>query len=332
MERHLIGSDVLKEDYSLLTTIATRLWAQRGQLLSWEHLGADGRGYDRTVSALSRLLEIGFDVRLSPAGVRMVPPEDTPCTHQIFDELGVSSVCSPAVESTNDIAKSLAKVDGTHGTTVSAEAQIEGRGRLGHAWFSPAGLGIWFSMLLRPRTPLEFPGLVPLMLGLCAGRVIRNLGAVDIVLKWSNDLLWRRRKLAGILVERIETEHTEVFAVGVGMNVHHKEEDFPEELRMKSVALDTVLRKTMNRETVLAKLTEEILSTWKESEGNGFANIPSEWEEESGTTGMAVRAGTGQEILTGTIVGINRDGALKLRLPDETERTLASARIEIMWD
>ena len=47
---------------------------------------------------------------------------------------------------------------------------------------------------------------------------------------------------------------------------------------------------------------------------------------------MAVRAGTGQEILTGTIVGVNRDGALKLCLPDETERTLASARIEIMWD
>jgi BirA family biotin operon repressor/biotin-[acetyl-CoA-carboxylase] ligase len=322
----------VKDDYGLVTTLALRLWAQRGHLLSWDHLGADGRGYDRTVSALSQLLEMGFDVRLSPAGVRIVPPEDTPCTHDIFDELGISSVCSPAVESTNDIAKSLAKVRGSHGTTVCAEAQIQGRGRAGHSWFSPAGLGIWFSMLLQPSTPLEYPGLVPLMMGLCVGRAIQHFGAVDIVLKWSNDLLWRRRKLAGILVERIVTKQTETFVVGVGMNVHHKEEDFPLELRTKSVALDTVVRKTMNRATVLAKLAEEILTTWKESEANGFREVPSAWERESKTTGMAVRAGTGQEILTGTIIGVNRGGALKLRLPDETERTLTSARIEIMWD
>jgi BirA family biotin operon repressor/biotin-[acetyl-CoA-carboxylase] ligase len=152
---------------------------------------------------------------------------------------------------------------------------------------------------------------------------------VDIVLKWSNDLLWRRRKLAGILVERIETD---AFVVGVGMNVHHKEEDFPEELQMTSVSLDTALGKTMNRATVLANLAEEILSTWEKSEGNGFADIPAEWCEESGTIGLAVRAGTDQEILTGTIIGVNRDGALKLQLPDETERVLASARIEVMWD
>jgi BirA family biotin operon repressor/biotin-[acetyl-CoA-carboxylase] ligase len=170
------------------------------------------------------------------------------------------------------------------------------------------------------------------MVGLCVKRVAHHLGAADVVLKWSNDLLWRRRKLAGILVERIDADRTDAFVVGVGMNVHHKDEDFPPELRTTSVALDTAARKTLSRATVLGKLAEEILTTWKEGEADGFGTIAAQWEEESGTIGMAVRAGTEQEIITGTIIGVNRDGALRLRLPDNTERVLVSARIEIMWD
>jgi biotin-(acetyl-CoA carboxylase) ligase len=74
------------------------------------------------------------------------------------------------------------------------------------------------------------------------------------------------------------------------------------------------------------------LATWTQREGREFAHVPSEYEEESGILGMPVRAGTGKELLTGTIAGVNEDGALKLFLPDETERVLPSARIEIMWD
>ena len=61
----------------------------------WEHLGADARGHDRTVAALSCLQEMGFDVRLAPSGVRLVPPADTPCSHELLRDLGVLTVCSP---------------------------------------------------------------------------------------------------------------------------------------------------------------------------------------------------------------------------------------------
>ncbi len=322
----------MKYDDALLSTMAMKLWSQRGQLLSWEHLGVASRGYDRSVAALSKLLEMGFDIRLSPAGVRMVSPEDTPCSHQVLGKIDIPSVCSPVLDSTNDNAMMLAKAGADHGTIVIAEAQLRGKGRLGHEWFSPAGLGLWFSMILRSKTLLPNPGLMPLMVGLCVGRVVRRIGATDIILKWSNDVLWRRKKLAGILVERLESNIGEAFILGIGINVHHKEEDFPPELRATSIPLDAVLRRSMNRAELIVQLTTEIMDVWSSGHEQGFGNVPNEWAKESGSLGTSVRAGTGREILTGMVKGVNESGELIILLPDGSVRELASARIEIMGD
>lgn len=320
----------MKSDLGLVTVLAARLWAQRGQLVNWEHLGADVRGYEKTVAALSQLLELGFDVRLSPAGVRLVPPADTPCEADLLPEQAGPCVYSPVVDSTNTAGVQLARVGAHHGTTVIAEAQLKGRGHHGHEWFSPAGMGLWFSLILRPAASVKQPGLVPLLVGLCVVRVLRELGARAARLKWANDVLWGKRKVAGILVERVESGPREAFVAGVGINIHQKESDFPEEIRDGCLSLDEILGTSINRSDLLHKLVEELISRWHDEVSSGFGGVVKSWNEESGTVGMSVRAAVGQEILTGVIEGVGDAGELMLRCPDGSLRTMASGRIELM--
>ncbi len=318
----------MSADDKTVLALVMRLWAHGGALLSWEHLGVDVRGHERTMHALSRLLEIGFDVRITPSGVRLVPPDDTPCSHEGLAGLGVPIVCAPVVDSTNTMAAMLARAGAPHGTIVIAEAQLNGRGRHGTTWFSPAGLGVWFSMILRPSSPLPHPGLVSLLSGLCVLRVLRLAGAHEMVLKWANDVLWRRRKVCGILVDRVDWPPREAYVTGIGINVHHRKADFPVELRAKSASVDMALPHRANRLALTASIAGEILKAWSVHEPSGFTEIPEAWNAECGTIGMSVRVGAEGELFVGTVQGVDERGALVLTLPDGTRRAITSGHVE----
>ena len=122
--------------------------------------------------------------------------------------------------STNDDALALGREGAPHGSAVAARLQTAGRGRRGHAWESPRG-NLYLSVVLRPQvSPTRLPGLAAACgLGVLDG--LKELGiANEAQLKWPNDVLARRRKLAGILVEASRDNAGEPFAVcGVGVNV-----------------------------------------------------------------------------------------------------------------
>ncbi|HEX2188449.1 MAG TPA: biotin--[acetyl-CoA-carboxylase] ligase, partial [Longimicrobiaceae bacterium] len=102
------------------------------------------------------------------------------------------------VGSSNDVARALADAGAPAGTAVLAEEQVAGRGRGGKLWSSPPGLGIWLSVVLRPRA-LAAPGLLPLRVGLAAAAALDPFarpGRVEV--KWPNDLQVAGRKLGGI--------------------------------------------------------------------------------------------------------------------------------------
>lgn len=128
----------------------------------------------------------------------------------------------PEIASTQDRAVALARAGAPPGTRVVAGRQTQGRGRLGHAWVSPAG-GLYLSIVL-PLPPAH-ESLLPLALGARLAQEIEVRYAVPLVLKWPNDLLWvggdpPPRKLAGILVDRVPTpSETWVAVAGMGVNV-----------------------------------------------------------------------------------------------------------------
>ncbi|RKS76310.1 BirA family biotin operon repressor/biotin-[acetyl-CoA-carboxylase] ligase [Actinomadura pelletieri DSM 43383] len=141
--------------------------------------------------------------------------------------------------STNADLAVRAREGAVEGTVLVAESQTAGRGRLGRAWAAPPRSGLMFSMLVRPRVPVPMLGWASLLTGVAVASAVRRMTAwseagegflgdggdvaVDVRLKWPNDLLVGDRKLAGILVEKVE----DGLVVGVGLNVGLREEELP---------------------------------------------------------------------------------------------------------
>ena len=125
-----------------------------------------------------------------------------------------------SLPSTMDVASALAASGARHGVVVGADEQTAGRGRRGHEWQSPAGAGLYFSMVARPSLAAASLPLLTLAAGVGVREGIRAATGLAADLKWPNDLMIGRRKLAGILAEgsSLGTREQAVI-IGVGVNV-----------------------------------------------------------------------------------------------------------------
>jgi BirA family biotin operon repressor/biotin-[acetyl-CoA-carboxylase] ligase len=128
--------------------------------------------------------------------------------------------------STNERARELAAAGAPHGTLVTASEQTAGRGRQGRTWTAPAGRALLCSLVIR-----DPPRLLPL----AAGVAVAAVAGERAQLKWPNDVLLERRKVAGILVEGRPQERWAV--LGIGLNVALRPVDFPPELRETATTL-----------------------------------------------------------------------------------------------
>ena len=159
--------------------------------------------------------------------------------------------------STNDRARQLARSGAPAFTVVLADEQTAGRGRGGRSWSSPPGLGLWTSVLLRPRAPAAAP-LLPLLVGLAVCRAVEvAMGGASAALKWPNDVLVGGRKAAGVLCEGAGED---TVIAGIGINVRQGEADFPEELRTSAVSLETAGGRAISCPQLAGTLLAELRS------------------------------------------------------------------------
>jgi BirA family transcriptional regulator, biotin operon repressor / biotin---[acetyl-CoA-carboxylase] ligase len=162
--------------------------------------------------------------------------------------------------STNDLAKRLAREGSAEGTVVVAEEQTEGRGTKGRSWHSPRGQGLYASVILRPRR-VDL-SLLPLTAGVACLEAIREATGLEAALEWPNDIVWKRRKLGGILCEGEFLGNTVSFAVlGVGLNISQKRGDFPASLKRTATSLRIALGREMDR-AALEKTLWPALNRW----------------------------------------------------------------------
>ncbi len=139
------------------------------------------------------------------------------------------------VNSTNEIAKSLAP-SCQNGTVILAETQTQGRGRLSRHWASPLG-GIWMSLILKPEMPLERVYQINMAVSVAVSRAIFSLLGLEAGIKWPNDLMIRKRKTCGILMEvSAEVGRLDYAIVGLGINANVSMCNFPEEWMSTSIA------------------------------------------------------------------------------------------------
>ena len=219
------------------------------------------------------------------------------------------------VDSTQRVARELARSGAAEGTAVVAEEQTAGRGRLGRSWHSPPGDNLYCSIVLRPpRAPAEVPQIA-LVVGLAVAAAVEETAGRRPAIKWPNDVLLDGKKVSGILTE-MESEMDRVHHVIAGIGVNLNTRRFPRELRAKASSLLLLTGRPVERAVFTARLLAALEARYGRYLSVGFASVRTEWESYSCLTGTEVRVqGPGGEV-AGRVLGLDDDGALRLRGAD----------------
>jgi BirA family biotin operon repressor/biotin-[acetyl-CoA-carboxylase] ligase len=184
------------------------------------------------------------------------------------------------------------------GLVIVADSQTAGRGQHGRQWASAPGLGLWFSVCLEgPPQGLNFAA------PLAIHDALSTWAPVNI--KWPNDVLHDGRKLCGILIEHRAGWN----ALGIGINVNHTREDFPEDLCETATSLGISAGMPCEREVVLEQVLTRLDARLAEWRGGKHTSLYRAWADACGIIGQPVqRAG-----ISGVAEGLREDGALLVR-------------------
>ncbi len=236
-----------------------------------------------------------------------------------------------SIDSTNTRAKELAVQGAPHGTVLIADHQTGGRGRRGRSFHSPAGTGIYMSVILRPDC---VPG--ELMHLTCAAAVamcdaVENSCGIRPGIKWTNDLVYGKRKLAGILTELgLSPRGTVDYAIiGVGINCCQEESDFPEDIRPIAGSLHSVTGKPIDRGRVAGAMVDALFRMNADLLAKKD-DILRRYRADCITLGMEVSVVKADgSIRHGTAMDVDAEGALVVQFQDGTTEAVNSGEVSI---
>ncbi|MFJ9428978.1 biotin--[acetyl-CoA-carboxylase] ligase [Streptomyces sp. NPDC101490] len=243
------------------------------------------------------------------------PPLNAPALRRALvrpDGLWTSLDVVTATGSTNsDLAARAGELP--EGAVLVAEEQTSGRGRLDRRWTAPARSGLFVSVLLRPRAPVERWGWLPLLTGVAVATGLARSAGVDTSLKWPNDLLvsvdGAERKAGGILAERAGDD---AVVVGFGVNVSLRADELPVPTAGSLLLAGAV---STDRDTLLRAVLrslDEWYGTWERADGDPAASgLQAAYTTGCATLGRRVRAELpGERTLEGEAVSLDGDGRL----------------------
>lgn len=232
--------------------------------------------------------------------------------------LGTRIEVHEQLESTNREAFALAQAGAEHGTVVVAEGQTHGRGRLGRSWFSPHGINLYCSIIVKtsalPASFSRWLSWLPLATALGVAEAIEKCAGLSTALKWPNDLLVRERKIGGILCESGTTVSSGPFQViGIGINVNGTNNDFPPDLQDSSTTIHQEIGRLLDRNHLLSRLLLEVEDCLTELATKGNQQISIAYTRRCVTLGRPVRVLlAGGEEFTGIATSVDRDGCLQV--------------------
>ena len=237
----------------------------------------------------------------------------------------------PTTDSTNLQARLRAEAGAPEGTIVIADQQQSGKGRLGRFWASPAGVNLYCSVLLRPQMPVQ---QAPQLTFLSAVAVARTLAAVcdlQATVKWPNDILVGGAKIAGLLNEMdAETERINYVVLGIGINLNMTAEQFPATLNYPATSVLLETGRTVRRHGFVRVLLERLDRYYAEFLQHGFAPIRQRWESLCPIIGRRVRVADGSGGLTGIVIGLEPDGALRLQLDSGASERIVAGDVRLV--
>jgi BirA family biotin operon repressor/biotin-[acetyl-CoA-carboxylase] ligase len=219
-----------------------------------------------------------------------------------------------SIDSTNRHAMELARGGAAEGEVVMAEAQTAGRGRLGRSFFSPAGLSFYGSIILRPTIPPPHAPQITLVAGLAVAEVVEKHGGMRPGLKWPNDVRLGALKVAGILTEmESDADHLLHVVCGPGVNLNVPAEAFPADLGAIATSVLSATGRSVDRAAFAADLFGCFERVYDEFLARGLSRLRARWDEYSILTGQWVTVEGGRDVVEGQVLGIDEEGALRLR-------------------
>ncbi len=243
------------------------------------------------------------------------------------------------VDSTNNLLKSYAERGIVSDTVVIAESQTAGRGRLGRTFYSPDGMGIYFSLLLHPKKQITSCTDITTMAAVAEVLAIESILKITPAIKWVNDIYYNNKKVSGILAEakvNADTGVPEYVILGVGINIYTPENGFPEDIAQVAGALLPDNKEIPNlKNRLVAGFLINFLKLYNNLPDKSYMDI---YREKCFCIGKNVMVTNSDhtEILDQNadrthayVVGVNDDGNLHVRYPDGFEENLSSGEISI---
>jgi BirA family biotin operon repressor/biotin-[acetyl-CoA-carboxylase] ligase len=217
-----------------------------------------------------------------------------------------------SLPSTNTEAAREAARGAPEGLCVVAREQTEGRGRQQRRWVSPAGAGLYFSIVLRPQLEMRAWPLITLMASLAVADALSESCGLSVDIKWPNDIYAGGRKLCGILAETVETNNGRACILGIGINLNDRA--FPSDLSSIATSVEALTGSAPDVEHLLRALTRAISERYRMlQERGGDARTLSAWTARSSyAEGRRVRVSLEAEAVEGWTRGLEPDGALRV--------------------
>lgn len=233
------------------------------------------------------------------------------------------------IDSTNTRAKEMAAQGAPHGTVLIADSQTGGRGRMGRSFHSPAGRGIYLSMLLRPKCLAKELMHLTCAAAVAAADGIQAATGLRPGIKWTNDLVIGKKKLGGILTELSldGSGNVEYAVVGIGINCNQNTDDFPEEIKQIATSLQLATGKTINRAAVIAQILVA-LQNMSESLQDPAATLD-RYRTDCITLGQEISLVRGGEVRHGKALDVDNQGALVVEFADGSKQTVQSGEVSI---
>nr|VFK02319.1 MAG: BirA family transcriptional regulator, biotin operon repressor / biotin-[acetyl-CoA-carboxylase] ligase [Candidatus Kentron sp. H]VFK02606.1 MAG: BirA family transcriptional regulator, biotin operon repressor / biotin-[acetyl-CoA-carboxylase] ligase [Candidatus Kentron sp. H]VFK05419.1 MAG: BirA family transcriptional regulator, biotin operon repressor / biotin-[acetyl-CoA-carboxylase] ligase [Candidatus Kentron sp. H] len=311
-----------------------------GRFHSGEELGSTLGVGRSAVWKLARSLDVmGIDVfAVRGKGYRLATPIELLHRERILAEmdreatalLGTLEIL-PAIDSTNAYLAARAPKGLHDGHACFAEYQSAGKGRRGRHWVSPFGANIYLSVLQRFATLSDGPQGLSLAVGVAVASALASVGATDVGLKWPNDLVWKGRKLGGILLELAgEPGGPWQVIVGLGVNLGLRPES-ARPIDQPWVDLRAVVGHDPGRNAVAGRILRGLLLELERFAGQGFAPFRSLWENLDVTRDRPVVIKEPHKETRGFARGVDDTGALLLSVDGRMRKILSgdlSLRIE----
>lgn len=236
----------------------------------------------------------------------------------------------PCVDSTNTRAKAMAAAGAPHGTVLVADCQTAGRGRLGRSFLSPAGSGIYLSVILRPGCRPDRLMHLTCAVAVAMCDAVEKAVGLRPGIKWINDLVIGTRKVAGILTElSVDTAGSVGYAVvGIGINCAQRQTDFPPELREIATSLAQETDHPIDRPRLAAAMIEAL---WQMDRTllTGRAAAMARYRTDCVTLGREVCVHRSDGVERGTALDVAEDGALLVRFSDGRTEAVNAGEVSV---